>query len=227
MLRPAEAAADTCTGTGTGTCPGTSTSTSRGISMKAGVQRGFTLVELMVTLVLAGLLLGLAMPAFGTWTRNAQVRTVSDSLQHGVRLAQAEAVRRNRQVVFFLTDSAACNLATESNANGAFWAIRTVPLMNGENSEAVQCGVTSDVAGGVSIAGPQALCFNSGGRQVANASTGVTGATCTLNATGTSNYNVSATGANRALRVTVSLGGQVRLCDPARTLSSSSPDGCA
>jgi len=190
-------------------------------------RRGFTLVELMVTLTLAGVLLGLAMPSFGTWTRNAQVRTVSDSLQNGLRQAQAEAVRRNRQVVFFLTDSAVCSSATVSNTNGAFWAIRTVPLLTGETTVAVQCGVTSDVAAGVTVTGPQALCFNSGGRQVANAATGVTSGTCTLDASGTSSYNMAATGANRALRVTVSLGGQVRMCDPARTLSSSNPDGCA
>jgi type IV fimbrial biogenesis protein FimT len=52
-------------------------------------QRGFSLVEVVVTIALLALLLGLAAPAFGTWTRNAQVRTVSDSLQTGLRFAQA------------------------------------------------------------------------------------------------------------------------------------------
>jgi hypothetical protein len=62
---------------------------------------------------LAGyLLLGLAAPSFSQWTRNAQVRTVTDALQSGARLAQAEAVRRNRQVVFFLTNDAACAATT-------------------------------------------------------------------------------------------------------------------
>jgi type IV fimbrial biogenesis protein FimT len=154
------------------------------------------------------------------------VRTVTDALQSGTRLAQAEAVRRNRQVVFFLTNDAACNADTEPADNGAFWAIRTVPLVMGEASETVQCGQLADVAAGVAIEGPTAICFNSAGRQVANASPGIGGATCTLDASGTSSYDVAATGANRPLRVLVSLGGQVRLCDPGRTLSASAPDGC-
>ena len=195
------------------------------LTPQAPPRRGFTLIELMVTIALLGLLLGLAAPSFGTWTRNTQVRTVSDALQTGVRLAQAEAVRRNRQMVFFLTNNTACTTAISSNANGSFWSIRTVPLLTGETSEVVQCGVVSDVASGVTLTGPQALCFNSGGRQVTNAIPGVTGAVCTLDATGISTYNVAAAGADRALRVTVSLGGQVRMCDPARTLASA-PDGC-
>jgi type IV fimbrial biogenesis protein FimT len=189
-------------------------------------QRGLTLIELMVTIALLALLLGLAAPSFREWTRNAQVRTVTDALQSGTRLAQAEAVRRNRQMVFFLTDSAECGASTAPADNGAFWAIRTVPLVSGEASETVQCGQLADVAAGVGITGPTAICFNSAGRQVANASPGAGSATCTLDASGTSTYDVAAGGASRPLRVLVSLGGQVRLCDPARTLSASAPDGC-
>lgn len=196
----------------------------QGLARKAG---GFTLIELMVTISLMALLLGLGAPAFTQWTRNAQVRTVSDTLQNGTRLAQAEAVRRNRQIVFFLTNDAVCNATTAPAVNGAFWAIRTVPLVNGDDTaETLQCGNVSDRAGGVAIAGPTAICFNSMGRQVANATPGAGTATCTLDATGVSTYNVSANGADRPLRVLVTLGGQVRQCDPARTLSATHPDGC-
>jgi len=185
-----------------------------------------TLVELMVTLVLMSLLLGLAAPNFRVWVRNAQVRTVSDALQNGMRLAQNEALRRSRQVVFFLTNDAACTNGIAANANGVNWSIRTVPMTAGESSVVVQCGVLSDVAAGVAINGPTAVCFNSMGRQAENASTGVNNGNCTLAVSGVSSYNVSATGADRALRVLLTLGGQARLCDPARTLSNSAPDGC-
>jgi len=188
--------------------------------------RGFTLIELMVTIALLALLLGLAAPSFATWSRNAQVRTVTDALQSGLRTAQAEAVRRNRQVVFFLTSSKDCNTTTSSVANGAYWQIRTVALITGEAAEALQCGVLNDQADGVNITGPRALCLNSTGRQMANASTGVTGATCTLSATGFSIFEVNTSGADRRLQVAVSLGGQVRMCDPSRTQSASNPDGC-
>ncbi len=189
-------------------------------------QQGLTLIELVVTIALLAMLLGLAAPSFSEWLRNAQVRAVADTLQNGTRLAQAEAVRRNRQVVFFLTNDAACTNSTAPTADGAFWAIRTVPLIVGESAEVVQCGQLADVAEGVRISGPTALCFNSAGRQVANPGPGIASAACVLDASGTSEYELNVTGGTRPLRVLVTLGGQVRLCDPARTLSATAPDGC-
>jgi len=186
---------------------------------------GFTHVEMMVAITLLAILLAMAMPSFATWVRNAQVRTVGDALQNGLRLAQAEAVRRHRQVVFFRTDQTACTTAITADSNGAFWAVRTVPLVAGDAVEAVQCGVLSDVAAGVTIAGPAAVCFNSGGRQVANAAPGG-GEACVLPPSGTSSFDLSSTNADRPLRVLVALGGSVRMCDPAKALTSSTPDGC-
>ena len=194
--------------------------------LQARHSRGFTLIELMVTLVLMSLLLGLAAPNFRVWVRNAQVRTVSDALQNGMRLAQSEALQRSRQVVFFLTNESDCTTAIAAAMNGVNWGIRTVPMTAGESSAVVQCGVLSDVASGVAITGPAAVCFNSMGRQTENSSTGVTSGNCTLAVSGVSTYNVAATGADRPLRVLLTLGGQSRLCDPARMLSDGAPDGC-
>ncbi len=185
-------------------------------------RRGFSLVEVMVTIALLALLLSLAAPAFGTWTRNAQVRTVSDSLQNGLRFAQAEAVRRNRQIAFFRTNSQDCTTAAASSADGPHWAIRTVPLFAGEAAEAVQCGVLSDVAGGVTVTGPQVLCFNSAGRLAANPNGVVNGQPCEAPAL-LRTYVVTAPGAERTLNVTVALGGQVRMC----LVGGTGPDGCA
>lgn len=194
---------------------------------------GFTLIELVVTIALLGVLLGMAAPAFSDWIRGARVRTITEALQTGARLAQAEAVRFNRQVVFFLTNDTACNGTTTAVANGSFWAIRTIALTAGEAVQTVQCGQLAEQAGGVAITGPTAICFNSAGRQTANPTPGAGGgATCTLDASGVSAYDItnasaaSAAGGMRPLRVLVSLGGQVRQCDPARTLSDSAPDGC-
>lgn len=189
-------------------------------------QRGLTLIELMVTIALLSLLLGLAAPSFSLWTRNAKVRTVSDSLITGVRLAQSEAVRRNRQVVLFLTNSQSCSNSTSANANGSYWAVRTIALVAGEAVETVQCGVLADTALGVTLGGPTALCFNSAGRQVANADPGVGGSACALPASGTSTYDVAMPSSDRPLRVLVTLSGQARMCDPARTFSTTNTDGC-
>lgn len=190
--------------------------------------RGFTLIELMVTIALLAVLLGLAAPSFTTWTRNAQVRTVSDTLQNGARRAQNEALTRSRQVVFYLTNSSTCNPSAPPSpaADGSFWAIRTVPLNAGEAADLIQCSNVSDSVGGIAIKGPAAICFNSFGRLVANTSPGIGSAACTLSSTGITAYEVSGERADRRLQVLVSVGGQVRHCDPARVLSATNPDGC-
>lgn len=189
--------------------------------------RGFTLIELVVTIALMTVLFGLAVPAFGEWIRNARVRTAADALQNGVRTAQAEALRRNRQVVFFLTNAQPA-AGISATANGRNWSLQTVARFDDADPEFIQGGALADSASGVTITGPIALCFNSNGRLVTNANdsgptgTGVTNATC--DAADPTPFDLTMTDA-RALRVTVTLGGQVRMCDPARSLATS-PDGC-
>ena len=188
--------------------------------------RGFSLVELMVAVVMTGILLAMAVPAFSKWLVNTQVRTVSDALQSGLKLAQSEATRRYRQVVFFRTDLKACNDTATASDSGTHWQIRTIALVAGDPVEVVQCGVLTEVGGSVKLDGPAALCFSAAGRQTANASTGVTGATCTLDPAGAASaYDVTHTKSDRPLRVRVTLGGSVRLCDPSKDITSN-PDGC-
>jgi len=67
-------------------------------------ERGFSLIELMVTISVMALLLAAAVPSFGPWVANSRVRSTAESLQNGIRLAQTEAVRRNRQVAFTFTN---------------------------------------------------------------------------------------------------------------------------
>jgi type IV fimbrial biogenesis protein FimT len=192
---------------------------------------GFTLIELMVTISLLGILSALAAPSFSVWLRNSQVRTVSETLQSGIRLAQAEAIRRNRRVVFALTNAQPSPSAVvTAAANGKNWAIYTIP-QPGETAEFIQYGALGETGGSVGITGVASACFNSLGRLVANTSTETgTGAACTLPATPPLSYNIeqasAVAGTDRRLSVTVALGGQVRMCDRDRALSSS-PDGCS
>jgi type IV fimbrial biogenesis protein FimT len=192
------------------------------LKRKAGHVAGFTLIELMVTVVLLAILLALGFPSMATWIRNSKVRTVGDALQNGLRLAQAEALRRSRQTVFSLTNSTSPETSLTAVANGSNWSINTVQLLTDETAQFVEAGVLSSVGNDVQITGPASICFNSLGRLVANASPGPTGANC---AAAAATYNVTLIGADRPMRVLVALGGQVRMCDPVRSLSTS-PDGC-
>lgn len=188
---------------------------------------GFTLIELSVTLTVMAVLMALAMPSVFAWISNTRVRTVSDALQNGLRQAQAEAVRRSRTAVFSLTNDSAPRTSLTAVANGSNWSINFVASSRLDTAGVatfVEAGVLTNAGTGVRISGPAAICFNPLGRLVANGATGITGATCSLASTPT--YDVTLASADRPLRVVVSLGGQVHLCDPARTLSSSAPDGC-
>lgn len=184
--------------------------------------RGFTIIELMVTITLLAILLGLAVPSFALWINNSRVRTTAQVLQDGLRLAQAEAVRRNRTVSFFLTTAANPDADSTANANGGNWGVRVLPL-TGTTREFVRGGALAGVNNGVTITSASTLvCFNAAGQQVANGTEG-----CAIDA-GNPNaiYDVAHAGSDRPLRVIASLGGRVRMCDPAKTLSAANPDGC-
>ena len=185
---------------------------------------GFTIIELMVTITLLGILFGLAMPSFMAWIANSQVRTVAEALQNGIRTAQAEAVRRNRQVVLSFTNATPALNAT-AVANGKNWSLQTVPSLGDTTADYLQGGAMADVASTTTItSGVSAICFNANGRLVTNTSPGPAGASCTASPT---TFSVTQPNADRNLNVLVQIGGQLRMCDPHRpTLSSTSPDGC-
>lgn len=207
---------------------------------------GFTLIELLVAMVIFGILVALTVPSMQVWIANTRVRAVADSMQNGLRLAQAEAVRRSRQVVFAITNDSPTDTSPNftASATGRNWAVVTIPALTGEASAFVQSGVLANGASNVSVsvvngAGTE-VCFNSVGRMIAQPNTGVPGGTCSVPTAG---YNGSRTPnvvylvtlknaagiqiADRPLYVYVFLGGQVRLCsDPNQINSSGDPYGC-
>ncbi len=195
------------------------------LSRLRSAARGFTLIEVMVVITVMAILTMLAMPGMTAWVANNRVRTVAEAMQNALRQAQGEAVKRSRQTVFALTSQTPAISATPST-NASNWYLQTLPLSGSDDASGTFLrGEKVATTQSVTITGASLLCFNSLGRLVSNTSTGL-GASCTAPAT-YSYYTLSASGADRPLRVEVYLGGKVRMCDPAKTLSSSTPDGCA
>lgn len=56
--------------------------------------RGFTLMELMVTLALAGVIVALAVPAMRDFMRNSRLAGASNDLLRSMNLARTEAIKR-------------------------------------------------------------------------------------------------------------------------------------
>lgn len=190
--------------------------------------RGATLVELMIGLAVLSLLVAIGVPAFQTMMKNYQIRTAAESLISGLQTARNEAVRRNTSVRFQLTDTldAGCNPAQ----NGSNWVIsRNDPtakcdqaavtdflesndtslpqiLMKGSNANIGTAAVNATAGGAAGVR----VIFNSVGRVA-------TGSIDTIDVTNPSGGNCesdASPGKMRCMRIRVSAGGQVRMCDP-------------
>ena len=88
-------------------------------------QRGLTLVELMVTILLLSALLMLGLPAMADHARQARVRSGAQSVVTIALFARNEAIKRNER----LTLSIAPQTLTVLDSGGA--ALRAQPLPDG------------------------------------------------------------------------------------------------
>ncbi|TAJ52057.1 MAG: prepilin-type N-terminal cleavage/methylation domain-containing protein [Nevskiaceae bacterium] len=80
--------------------------------------RGFSLLELLVVLTIAGLLMGLALPGFREFLISAARREASTGLYISLNRARSEAIARNRTVKVCALDLAA---STPSCASAGNW----------------------------------------------------------------------------------------------------------
>ena len=84
---------------------------------------GFTLVELMVTIVVAAILLGVAVPSFQVTINNGRLATASNELLVSLQTARVEAIRYNDHTVVCLSKTAntstpTCAAAAATDATG-------------------------------------------------------------------------------------------------------------
>lgn len=163
------------------------------------LQRGVTLIELSITIAIAAILIALAVPSFKIMLANAQIRTAAQALHDGLQLARVEAIRRNERVIFTKGTQSAWTVSIESDAS----TVQTRPYTEG--STAATVSVTPN--------GAIKVTFNSLGRVVAN--------TDASNSIFQLDIDVPITlipaADSHELRITITTGGAIRLCDPNAT----------
>lgn len=170
--------------------------------------RGFTLVELMIGLVVIAVLMLLATPTLSTLRGNARIRNTAESIAHGIRLAQVEAIKRNRAVEFRITPATGWRIFDPDAALGG--VVQDEPF------------ATTNVVVDVNPPGATMLTFSGIGMYVdPNPSDGSAPVTFV-------NVTSPTTPDQKDLRVVVGpvLGQGVRVCDPDFTVAADPAFGC-
>ena len=200
--------------------------------MNTAGQHGVSLIEMMVAVAILAILVMLGIPSYQQWTLNTRIRTVTESIQNGLRLARNEASQQARYVRFQLNSATSwqvCQLpasaASAKAATDCSNAASSIQRWDSPSASTVQVGASTavkDVASSSSssstykttISGgvPAGITFDALGRPTAYGS----GSILRIDTTAA---NASLQSNSRRLVTTISAGGMVNMCDPAFTLS--------
>ena len=80
-------------------------------------QRGFTMIELLVVLVVTAVLVAIAFPDFISTTRGLQTAHVAREMSGAIKFTRAEAIRRGQLVVMCRANSTQTSCDTSSSSN--------------------------------------------------------------------------------------------------------------
>lgn len=176
---------------------------------------GFTLIEMMIVVVIVAILTVIGLPSVAEWLENSRTRSVAESVQNGIRFAQSESARVSRFTKFVPSNS------------GSGWSVKVVQLSGSSSpiDTMTNTVLQTSPAGNldfVSISPPTVLEFNDLGRVYYSSSEAGTYAPVGTDIS----YTVTNLKGPRKLTIKVSAAGKIRMCDPDKTLSSTTPDGC-
>lgn len=168
-------------------------------------QGGVTLIELMIAIIIVSILLTIALPNFAAWVQNAQIRTATESIQNGLQLARAEAVRRNEPVSFIL-------------GAGSGWTVSTVAVPGTPIQSRASGEGSVNVTVTVTPLGATTATFSALGR-LTNPTTAPTQIDLDVPT------SILPPSQSKELRINITSGGQIRSCDPS-VIASDDPRKC-
>lgn len=190
------------------------------------LQRGFSMIELMVVAALAGILMAVGIPALRDYSENSKLRTAASSLNAALQNARQEAVQRNQivQLVLTTSDPIAANVGTTStNRTGPNWIIRTQAGGTSTFDFLAGSSITSGTAGSASAVGMVAslggasvsiIQFDPLSRASFPEETPATTASAMIEITNPTGGVCAPIGPMRCLNVLILRGGGTKVCDP-------------
>lgn len=84
---------------------------------------GFTLLELMTALSVAGVVLAFGVPAFTDITRNNRLTTAANDLLHSIQVARTEAIKRQLPVAVCASSDSAAATPTCNDGSFSQWIV--------------------------------------------------------------------------------------------------------
>lgn len=176
--------------------------------MRARRESGFTLIELMMTMVILGLLMMIGVPQFRVWMQNVQIRTAAESVLNGMQTARNEAIRRNEAVQIKLTTGSGWIINTKADPDA------DPPVMKRAHEEG-----SDNASLTVTPGGADTVTFTALGRVDTTNQDG----SAIMNSIVFDNTNMPAA-ESRELRIVIPTGGGIKLCDP--QAPASDPRSC-
>jgi len=186
--------------------------------------QGVTLIELMIGITVLGILIMIGLPAMGHWLQNTQIRTHAETTFSGLQLARSEALKRNSSVRFQFVESLTTGCVL--TPLGKSWVVSL-------GDPAGLCAEEPSETGAMIIqkkdgmeGSPNTVLTSSASVVVVNGQRRLTTGALTVNITNPAGGACGdQPGQMRCMRVVVSSGGQVRMCDP-QVLDATDPRIC-
>ena len=168
--------------------------------MHSRTAKGFTLIELMVTLVVMAVVAAIAFPNFQQLIRSSRVSTANNEFIGLINLARTEAIRSGQ-------GGGVCGSSTGASCDGA-WAQGVAAVSDPNGDGALNDGTVLrfvDIKNALTVTGPSAvIAFDGRGRRLApkDQTFKVRSATCNTNAQQQRTLVVNASGQVRSTKET-------------------------
>lgn len=179
--------------------------------------RGFTLIELMVTLAVLAILATLATPSFVDFQRNSELTSLTNKLVAAINTARSEAMKTGRNAYVIPTNAAAWSTGwivyVDLNGNGSYDQATDATVLT-ERTPPSYMAITGTNNAGASA--PYLSFGSTGYARITASSTGSANAVLTIKRSDASQATTDA----QTRRIIVALTGRVRACRP------SSDQGC-